>query len=247
MGLWHTGVPLASSKFSTPKASVRTWSTYASRLRGYLLIVVAHLHNFQHPSRNKNKSDTFRKVLLVEDLTLEDPDVFPFQNRRNSALLRVLFVGCCTSTLPREQLKPQPLSSEFLTQGCHKPLQRKIAFLCNIFKDTTPFDLLLIPCCPIHGAFPMVPLRGCLARQELTQLGSGPLPCQVCFQRAQEGTLLPSLWNQFTAAAAAVPAPRHVRCARRCCRPLPEPQKKQDAQAWDMGFTACLQPVYCVS
>lgn len=52
---------------------------------------------------------------MVEDLSLEDPDVFPFQNRRNPALLRALFVGCCTSALPREQFKPQPPSSEFLT------------------------------------------------------------------------------------------------------------------------------------
>lgn len=84
----------------------------------------------------------------------------------------------------------------------------------------------------------MLPLGGCLARQELTQLlGSDPLPCQVCFQQAREGKEPSSLssWDQFTAAAV-VPVPCHLRCARHCCWTLPELQKKQDAQAWDMGW-----------
>lgn len=97
-------------------------------------------------------------------------------------------------------------------------------------------------CCPIHRAFPVLPLGGCLARQELTQLGRDPLPCQVCFLQAQEGTLLPVLLGSVYSssscgASPTTPAP---------CQTLPESQKKQDAQAWDMGLVS-LQPVYCVS
>lgn len=52
-----------------------------------------------------------------------------------------------------------------------------------------PFALL-------HGVFPVLPLilplGGCVASfgKELTQLGSNPLSCQVCFQWAQKGTFL---------------------------------------------------------
>lgn len=93
-------------------------------------------------------------------------------------------------------------------------------------------------CCPIHGAFPVLPLGGCLARQGLTQLGSDPLPCQVCFQQAREGTILPILLGSVYSSS--------LCGARHCCWTLPGPQRKQDAQTWDMGLVS-LQPVYCVS
>lgn len=61
---------------------------------------------------------------------------------------------------------------------------------CQRVSHTAP------PFAPLRGAFPVLPLTlplgGCVAScdKELTQLGSNPLSCQVCFQRAQKGTFL---------------------------------------------------------